>query len=359
MQVNRRTTQGGEPMEELTTKVRTLGIDLSKHVFEVAGEDRLGTVVFRRRLKSREAFWRFLQEIPAGMEVLMETGPGAQAWSRMLLARGVRVRLLPGQHTTKHRSADKNDSKDVHGILRAGHDRSVHPVPVKSVEQLTMQALHRVREGCKRRRAALSNQIRGFLLEHGIAVSKGDAALSRKLDAVLEDATVPLPDRLRELIADSWAEHQRLCERLASLDGELSRIAATDPIAKRLMTVPGIGPVTSSALACKGVEVERFANARRFAAYFGMVPNQHSSGAKVRLGRMSCRGDAYIRTLAIEGAQAVIRHVTADTPASARLWRWKQRHGSKGAAVRLANRNLRIVWALLRHERDYELRVSR
>lgn len=346
-------------MEEDTIKLQVLAIDLAKDVFQVAGEDGCGKVVVEQRLRSRETFWRFVEALPAGLEVLMETGPGAQAWGRAMQARGLCVRLLPAQRVAEHRNGAKNDRKDARALLRAGHDDAIHAVPVKSVAHLTMQALHRVRSGYQRRRTAVSNQIRGFLLEHGIAVGRGDLALERKLAKVWHDGTIPVPDRLRDLLAELWAEHQALGRRLQDLNVELEAGAANDPLARRLMTVPGIGPITASALVCKDLRTERFANARQFAAYFGLVPDQHSTGRTIRLGRMSRRGDTYVRSLAIEGAHAVLQRVDAATPASARLWRWKQRHGSKGAAVRLANRNLRIVWSLLRHDRDYVLSGSR
>lgn len=347
-------------MYEDTTKFVTLAMDLAKHVFQVAGEDVGGKVVFEARYRSRAAFWEFLQTLRPPLEVLMETGPGAQAWARELQGRGVTVRVLPAQRVAAHRSGAKNDRNDSHALLRAGRDQSIEAVPVKSIEQLTMQALHRVRAGYQRRRTAISNQIRGLLLEHGIVVGKGDTALSALLKRLLEDATEPMPDRLRELSAELWAEWQTLSDRSARLCAELEQVTAADPLARRLMTVPGLGPVTASALVCKELRAERFPNARQFAAYFGLVPDQHSSGPRVRLGRMTRRGDGYIRSLALQGAHAVLRHVRAEAQDrnSLRLKRWKQRHGAKGAAVRLANRNLRIVWSLLKHQSDFRPEVT-
>lgn len=338
-------------MDEDTTRIEVLAIDLAKHVFQVAGEDGDGRVVYEARLKSREAFWRFLERLPATVEVLMETGPGAQAWGRALQAREHRVRILPAQRVAEHRSGAKNDRKDAHALLRAGRDGSIAAVPIKRVEHLTMQALHRVRSGYTRRRTAISNQIRGLLIEHGIVIAKGDHALDLAVARLCTAAEEPVPARLRELAADLWAEWQSLGQRITALAEELGTVAATDAVAQRLMTVAGIGPLTASALACKDLRAERFANSRQFAAYFGVVPDQHSSGARFRLGKMSCRGDGYIRSLAIQGAHSVLRRIGPG--GDPRLLRWKQRHGSKGAAVRLANRNLRIVYALLRDNSEY------
>lgn len=340
-------------------RCKTMAVDLAKTVFQAAGEDRLGQVVFETRLRSREAFRDFLRKLPEGIELLMEPGPGAQAWAREAVALGKRVRLLPAQRVAEHRSGAKNDRKDAHALLRAGRDRSIEAVPIKSVEALAMQAQHRVRAGYIKRRTAIGNQIRGLLLEQGIAMPKGGPALLERAGRVIEDATWPVPDALRELVADLMAEWDHLGLRIDILTAQLTEIARRDEVARRLMTARGVGPIIATALIAKQPRPERFASARQFAAYFGLVPNQHSSGQRIRLGRMSKRGDGYLRSLAIQGAQAVLQQVRADSTAAddQRLLRWLQRHGKKGAAVRLANRNLRIAWALLkgdgvyRHER--------
>ncbi|MBK3868361.1 transposase, partial [Pseudomonas stutzeri] len=157
----------------------TVAVDLAKRVFQLAGEDAQGQVLFEQRIKSREAFQAFLGALPAGVMVLMETGPGAQAWARLLQAQGVRVRILPAQRVAHHRSGAKNDRNDTLAILRAGRDSSIAAVPVKSAAALAMQALHRARQGYVRRRTAMGNQMRGLLLEHGIALAQGEAAIAR------------------------------------------------------------------------------------------------------------------------------------------------------------------------------------
>ncbi|WP_183006584.1 transposase, partial [Pseudomonas sp. UME83] len=148
----------------------TVAVDLAKKVFQVAGEDAQGQLAYEQRIKSREAFQVFLQKLPEGVTVLMETGPGAQAWARLLQAQGNPVRILPAQRVAEHRSGAKNDRNDAHAILRAGRDSSIASVPVKSVAALAMQAWHRVRRGYVRRRTAMGNQIRGLLLEQGVAL---------------------------------------------------------------------------------------------------------------------------------------------------------------------------------------------
>ncbi|NWA05507.1 IS110 family transposase [Pseudomonas gingeri] len=333
----------------------TVAVDLAKRVFQVAGEDALGQVLYEERIKSREAFYAFLRKLPPTTVVLMETGPGAQAWARQLQAQGNLARILPAQHVADHRSGAKNDRNDALAILRAGRDTRILAVPIKSAAALAMQALHRARQGYVRRRTAMSNQMRGLLLEHGVALAQGDVAISQTIPRILEDATQPLPDMLRELIDELLGEWRHLGERINVLTGRLEAAASADKTAKRLMTVRGIGPIIATALLAKQTQPERFADARQFAAYFGMVPDQHSSGEKVRMGKMSKRGDRYVSSLMIQGAHAVLRQMRPDSeqPDDRRLQRWVSRLGRKEAAVRLANRNLRIVWVLLQNEQTY------
>lgn len=333
----------------------TVAIDLAKQVFQIAGEDANGHVLHEERIKSREAFYAFLRSLSPSVVVLMETGPGAQAWARQLQAQGNLARILPAQLVANHRSGAKNDRNDVLAILRAGRDSNIAAVPIKSTAALAMQALHRARQGYVRRRTATSNQMRGLLMEHGIALALGDVAISQTLPKVLEDATQPLPDMLRELIDELLGEWRQLGQRIDVLTSRLETAANEDKTAKRLMTVRGIGPIIATALLAKQTEPERFANARQFAAYFGMVPEQNSSGQKVRLGRMCKRGDGYVRSLMVQGAHSVLRHLRPDSeqPDDRRLQRWLSRLGRKEAAVRLANRNLRIIWVLLQNDQTY------
>ncbi|MGA9422863.1 MAG: IS110 family transposase [Rhodanobacteraceae bacterium] len=340
-------------------QITTIAIDLAKQVFQVAAENARGEEQWQQRLRSREAFISFIDSLQPPLTVGLEAGLGTQAWARELSARGLEVRVLPAQRVADHRSGPKNDANDARAILRALRDRSIHPVPIKSVEQLTLQALHRVRAGWIRRRSAVGNQMRGLLIEHGVVMAQGNAALVRGLNTVLADAGVPIPDRLRELLAQLWGEWEGLGERIDAMDGEFKTLARQHPDARRLLGIPGIGPMSATAMVCKGLDPERFANARQFAAYFGLVPKQHSSGSRQRLGRMSRHGDRYLCSLMINGAHALIRTTRADAhdAASRRIRRWQQRHGAKGAAVRLANHNLRVIWALLHQRTDYHREV--
>ena len=354
--MKKRTTKSNdEEMSAALSRCTTVAVDLAKRVFQVAGEDSTGRLQYEARIGSREAFRSFLIGLPAGVVVLMETGPGAQAWAREAQASGKQPQLLPAQRVAEHRSGAKNDRKDAHALLRAGRDQSISPVPVKSTQSLAMQAQHRIRTGYMRRRTAIGNQIRGLLLEHGIAIPKGGAAMAERVDRAVVDDSEPLPSLLRELVADLMAEWRFLGSRIDILDAGLARAAREDPVARRLMTVRGFGPIIATALVAKDTRPERFPNARQYAAYFGLVPEQRSSGEKVRLGKMSMRGDGYLRSQVIEGAHAVLRQLRPDAkaPDDRRLHRWEQRLGRKAAAVRLANRNLRIAWVLLQSDDTY------
>lgn len=339
------------------SKITTVAIDLGKEVFQVGYGDRHGREVGKqKRFDLREAFAEFIQTLPPPLVAVLEVGLGAQAWAAKLKSRGIEVRLLPAHLVVKHRCGGKNDRNDVRAILRAAQDKEIHDVAVKSPEQLAMQALHRARAGWTSRRTSLSNQIRGLLTEHGVVFGKGDAAFERGVVGALADASVPLPWSLRDLIAQLLEEWHAIGARIEAQDVELQRLARTDPIARRLDAIPGVGPVTATAMACKAIELSRFANCRKFAATFGLIPAQDSSSDKVRLGRMTRRGDPYLRSALVSGAQAVVKYAIAredDRPMTRRLQRWAHRHGAKGAAIRLANHNLRVMFRMLTRNEEY------
>ncbi len=348
-------------MRNDTSNVRRVAVDLAKHVFHIIGHDRRDQMVVDQRLNSRQALYGFLRSLPSGTVVLMETGPGAQAWARECQTLGLLPRILPAQRVAEHRSGPKNDRRDAFALLRADRDTTIMPVPIKSAATLSLQALHRVRSGKLRRRTQISNQIRGLLIENGIVLAKGDHAIAVTLDRLLGDASVPIPDLLRELIADLQAEWRWLGEQASQMKARITRLAISDHQCQRLATTRGIGPMIASAVACKQVDPDRFANGRQFAAYFGLVPDQHSTGGKTRLGKMTKRGDGYIRNMLIEGAHAVLNTLRPDDNSvdGRRLQRWLKRHGRKGAAVRLANRNARIAWALLKRNTEYQANYRR
>jgi len=334
-------------------KVTTVAVDLGKKTFQIGFADQYGREAGKQeRLTSREAFSEFVANADPRWTVLMEVGWGAQAWARAFKARGMRVRLLPAQLVMAHRTGAKNDRNDVLAILRAGQDQHIHEVPVKSAEEAAIQSEHRVRRGWVRRRTAVANQARGLLADQGMVFAKGDAAFVDGVERTIEDAGLPIPDGLRQLLQELLIEWRQQGARIHSADLRLERLVREHPVARMLDELPGVGPIGATALACKMVDLERFANARHFAASFGIVPEQHSSSDRVRLGHMSKRGDSYIRATLISGARAVFRHLPArkdNSKETQRLRRWYAKHGCTGASIRLANRNLRIAFIKVRN----------
>lgn len=336
----------------LPKDLTTLAIDLAKDTFQIAGENQQQRIVYEQRIKGRATFARLLKQIPTHITVLMETGPGAQHYARTLKTQGNPVRILPAFHVSRHRHGGKNDRNDTLAILRAGRDQSIHPVPIKTPEQSALRTLHNIRRRHISNRTALGNQLRAILLEHNIAVATGHQALDRTLDEIIANNTLPTLTDLLILLHQEWQHHG---QRIDTLGQQLQRHAQQNPTCQRLMTIPGIGPITATALIAKNLDPKRFQSARHLAAYFGIVPEQHSSGDKIRLGRMNRRGDPHIRSLLIEGAHAVLRQLKSGSLEhdQQRLQRWQKRHGNKGAAIRLANHNLRIIWRLLTDDLDY------
>jgi len=339
-----------------------LAIDLAKNVFDVVAADGRGQELWHRCLHSRRAFEMFLNGLKAPLWVGMEAGPGAQAWGRLLQARGIRVKILPARAVKAHAHRMKNDLNDARAILRAMHDEDIHPVPVKTREQLALQMHHRVRAGWVRRRTAACNQLRALLLEQGLAAGRGWKALKAMVDRVL-GGEWPMPEGVVALVEACVSEWRGLTERIDAATARLTRLARCDETAQRLCTIPGVGPLTATAVVGKGLDPAQFKNSRRCGAYLGLVPEQYGTGGRVVLGKMSRRGDAYLRSLFVEGAQSVVkqarRHPEATDVLTCRIRRWIERHGGKGAAVRLANHNVRVVWALLERGGTYQLSASK
>ncbi|GLQ86844.1 IS110 family RNA-guided transposase [Dyella flagellata] len=344
-----------------TAEASELAIDLAKNVFDIVAADRQGRELWHRSIRSRRAFESFLDKLRAPLCVGMEAGPGVQAWGRRLQGNGIEVKILPARAVKAHAHRMKNDLNDARAILRAMRDSDIHPVPVKTREQLALQMQHRVRAGWVNRRTAACNQLRGLLLEQGLVAGRSWAALKALVDRVLRGEW-SLPEGVVDVVEACASEWQSLSARIEAATARLARLAHTDETAQRLCTIPGIGPITATAVVGKGLDPTQFKNSRRCGAYLGIVPEQHGTGGRVVLGKMSRRGDAYLRTLFIEGALSVVRQARRRKDATdvltCRIRRWMERHGVKGAAVRLANHNVRVVWALLEHGGTYQVSAS-
>jgi transposase len=327
-------------------KLTRIGLDLAKNVFQVHGVDRTEQVVVRRQL-SRNRLVRFFEE-HAPCLIGMEACAGAHHWGRVFQRMGHTVRLMAPQFVKPYIKSQKNDANDAEGICEAVGRPNMRFVEIKRVEQQDMQAIHRIRSERVRQRTATSNQIRGLLGECGIIIPKGIDQLRRALPRIEEDRENGLTDVFRRLLEDLRRDLAHLDERIKMLDKEIARVARTDDAAKRLQTIPGVGPITATALVADLGEARQFRRGREVSAFLGLTPRQHSSGGKERLSGISKRGDAYLRTLLIHGARAALRTAGKKSdPRSRWVTRVSERRHQNIAAVALTNKNARIAWALL------------
>ena len=336
-------------------KNTTIAIDLAKSVFEVGVSDRPGHVVANHRL-SRDEIVRFMANRQTTI-VVMEACSSAHYWGRTFQSLGHDVKLLPPLYVRPYVQRSKTDRADVKGMLEAWRNADIRPVPVKTESQQQLTALHRVRAGLMGTRTMRINSARGLLREFGIVFPLGAAALAGRVQELIEDADSSLSMPLRQLLHEMVLEIGELERRIKLIDKQLEAIALQTPVVERLLTSPGIGPLTSTALVGFIGEVSRFPSGRHFAAYLGLTPGEHSSGLRRRLGRISKHGDVYLRTLLIHGARAVL--VAAQRQSNPRgLHRWglglQRRIGNNKSAVAIANKMARIVWAVWKSGKPFK-----
>ena len=332
-----------------------VGVDLAKDVFQVHGVDRNEKPVWRRKLSRDEWVDALLKKIEPNCEIGMEACGGAHHWARLLQAKGFVVKLIAPQFVKPYVKSNKNDANDAEAICEAMSRPHMRFVPVKTMAQQDIQAVHRVRAELMAQRKAKGNQVRGLTSEYGIVAPREWLHLRRAIPCWLEDAENGLSGRFRELLQGLWQDLLTLDERVAELDREIALIAASDPVAKRLQQLRGVGPMIATALLATVGDASQFANGRQMAASLGLTPKQNSSGGKTRLLGISKRGDSYVRSLLVHGARAMIRTAKAKDD---RLSQWvmkiaTSRHPNV-AAVALANKTVRIAWAMMKNETDYQ-----
>jgi len=327
--------------------VTRIGIDLAKRVFHVTAVDGHGAVVERKRLR-RAGLESYLARLPRGCMIAMEACGSAHHWGRLAQRLGHRPLLMSPQFVAPYVKSNKNDVQDADAIAEASSRPTMRFVGVKSVAQQHLQQMHRVRQMAVRNRTAQCNQVHGLLLEYGIDAPRGVGRLRRRLPEILEDAANGLPVAARALFAELGAELGKLDERVAVLDAQLAAMAGQLPSCQRLLTIPGVGVLTATALVAAVGDATAFRNGRELAAWLGLVPRQHSTGGRPTLLGISKRGDRYLRTLLIHGARAALRGARRR---SDRRSRWAlataARRGTNVAAVALANKNARTAWAVL------------
>jgi len=336
-------------------KLIRVGVDLAKNVFQLHGVDRSETTVWRRKLVRGDWINVLLDRIEPGCEIGMEACSGAYHWARLLQAKGYTVKLIAPQFVKPYVKSNKNDANDAEAICEAMSRPSMRFVAVKTVEQQDIQAVHRVRSGLMDQRKAKANQLRGLASEYGLVAPKELLHLRLAIPRWLEDQENGLSERFRWLLHGLWRDLLAFDERIEELDREIAQIARHDPVAIRLQQVRGIGPLTATALLATVGDASQFSNGREMAASFGLTPKQNSSGGKERLLGISKRGDAYLRSLLVHGARAVIRTAQAKTD---RLSVWVMRIAMTRhpniAAVALANKTARVAWAMLTRGTDYQ-----
>ena len=334
-----------------------IGLDLAKYVFEIHGVDAHGKTVVRKTLR-RHAVSAFFANLPPCL-VGMEASNGAHFWAKALSDLGHDVRMISPQFVTPYVKSNKNDRNDAEAICEAVGRPNMRFVPVKSAEQLAVQAVHRIRSRLVADRVRLVNQIRGLLGEHGVVVAKDIGNLRRALARIVGANEDRLNDIVRALMRELQEELIELDARIAGYDRKIRELYRNSEICQRLGKVEGIGPVTATALVTADGDRSSFKNGRQFAAWLGLVPKQRSSGGRARLFGISKRGDRYLRTLLIHGARSALARVRdKQDPRSLWLGRMRQRRHPNIVAVALANKNARIAWSLLTSDSVYDAGLS-
>jgi transposase len=334
-------------------KITTVGIDLAKNVFQVHGVNEHGKAVLKKQLK-RDKVAEFFVNLPPCL-IGMEACGSAHYWARKLQSFGHTVRLMAPQFVKPYVKTNKNDAADAEAICEAVGRPNMRFVPLKNVEQQATLALHRARQGFVKVRTAQANQIRGLLAEFGLVIPQGIAHIAERVPELIEDGANGLPGSFR-LLVERLLEHLKELGRQADeIEAQIARWHRDSELSQKLAAIPGIGPITASALVATIGDAKTFANGRQLAAWMGLVPRQHSSGGKDVLLGISKRGDTYLRTLLIHGARSVIWASQRSKKAiDGWLGALLGRRNTNVAAVALANKNARIVWALLAHDREFK-----
>jgi transposase len=333
-------TRKGEVMGNVTT----IGIDLAKNSFSVHGVDETGAVVLRRTV-SRARLLTLLLEQPPCL-IGLEACSGAHEWARRLEQFGYRVKLMAPRFVAPYRKNGKNDGNDAEAICEAVSRPHMRFIPIKTLEQQAVLCLHRVRQGFIEERTATINRLRGLLAEFGFVLAQSSAVVRREAQALLDR----LPQHAARALAD-LLEHVRVLDvRVRDYERAIEAHARESEAAQIALKRQGIGPLTASAIVASVGDGREFKNGRQFSAWLGLVPRQHSTGGKQRLGHITGRGDPYLRTLLVMGARSVLqRAVGKDDPLSRWALAVRARRGYHRACIAVAAKNARVVWAMLHH----------
>lgn len=338
-------------------KIKLVGVDLAKHCYQVGAIDEHGDLLYNRKL-SRAKFALAMQQLEP-TTVAMEACAAAHYWGRRLEKLGHQVRLVPPQHAKAFRRVHKSDAHDVLSIIEAAQRPNIHFVPVKTIPQQDLQLLGRIRERLVAQRTALVNQVRGLSREYGVNFPKSRQALRDRLPDALADADNELSPMAREELAELSQQIRLLDKQLTRIMQRITALASQDPAYERLRTIPGVGPTIAPALLASLGHAQQFASARSCAAWAGLVPRQNGTGGQVQLGGITKNGNRSLRVLLIHGARTVIRWAGKHDHAQSRwIKNLIARRGKNKATVALANKLMRIVWSVLTHGADYDMRKA-
>lgn len=336
----------------MNATAKVIGLDIAKNVFVAVGMNAHGKVVLKRTLYRGDVLGTFAN-MPA-TTIGIESCAGSHYWARQLIAQGHDVKLIAAQHTRAYVSGNKNDTNDAAAIAEARSRASTKYVPINTEAQQDLQMLHRARRALMSERNAMLYRIRAFAAEYGKVFPVGVAKFRAGFANWMADEENGLSGSAISTFGDLTAQLDDKQARIETYDMRLKQAAKSDERAKRLQEVPGIGPITATAVLASMADAHHFASGRDFAANLGLVPREHSSGGKQRLYGITKHGDVYLRTLLIHGARSALRCAGEKQD---RLLRWAvkvaERRGTNVAAVALANKLARVVWALLAYDRPY------
>ena len=335
--------------------IAVVGLDLAKNVFQIHAIDAGGKVVVRRQLRRSEVlkFFSVLSPCLVGMEACAS----AHHWARELVARGHEVRLMPPAYVKPYVKRGKTDAADAEAIAEAVTRPTMRFVAVKTVDQQAVLMLHKTRDLLVRQRTMLINALRGHLAEYGIVAAKGPGGVS-SLTAMLHEAQGSLPPLARSALHGIAAQLRGLGSEIKRLETQIVDWHRADTTSRRLATIPGIGPITASAIAATVPDISLFRSGRQFAAWLGLTPRAHSSGGRERQAGISKQGDGYIRRLLVVGATAVMRMARKTATDRGRTMQLLERKAPKIVAVALANKTARIAWAVMARDEVYVARAA-
>lgn len=334
-------------------RVELLGIDIAKNVFHVHGVDNQGREVFKERVYRSDLLERIT--VFPQCRIVMEACGGSNYWARTFEKAGHQVQLIAPQYVKPFVQRNKNDWKDAEAICIAARQPTMRYVPRREEEQQDLQNLHRVRERLVKCRTALINEMRGLLNEYGIVLPKSRRVFAKIFLEIMSTQGAELSYLSKETFYELWEEYQMLEKRFMKLEDKIKYICKNHPICKKLIEVPGVGYLTATAIVAAARDVSVFKNGREFAAWLGLTPKEHSTGGKQRLGKISKRGDVYLRKLLVHGARITLRYLERHKD---RRSSWAknllQRKGMNRTAVAVANKNARVIWALMARDESYK-----